>query len=145
MSERIRVVIDTNIFVSAAIGGGPPRRLLDHWFESPTFDVIACPHLCAELRDVLLGRPKLRRFVTVEVASVLIDTIEALVEMEADPVVIEPILRDPKDDYLVALARQSNAKYIVSGDKDLLEWESPIPPILTASAFLAMVEPGRPS
>jgi uncharacterized protein len=31
------------------------------------------------------------------------------------------VLRDPKDDYLVALARASDAEAIVTGDRDLLE------------------------
>jgi predicted nucleic acid-binding protein len=38
-----------------------------------------------------------------------------------DPGDVEAILRDPDDDYLVALARQAGAEAIVSGDGHLLD------------------------
>jgi uncharacterized protein len=45
---------------------------------------------------------------------------EAAVEHE-DPSDVEAVLRDPDDDYLLALAREGNAKAIVTGDHDLLD------------------------
>ncbi len=38
-----------------------------------------------------------------------------------DPVDVEALLRDPDDDYLIALAREADAEMIVSGDRDLLD------------------------
>jgi predicted nucleic acid-binding protein len=37
--------------------------------------------------------------------------------------------------YLVALAREHSANFIVTGDKDLLEWEDQTPPAMTPAAF----------
>ncbi len=34
---------------------------------------------------------------------------------------IEQICRDPKDDFLLALSKESKANYLITGDKDLLE------------------------
>ena len=45
-----------------------------------------------------------------------------------DPYGIETETRDPNDDYLIALARAYDVDVIVSGDKDLLEWEDQRPP-----------------
>jgi uncharacterized protein len=52
--------------------------------------------------------------------------------MLADPIQIEPLLRDPDDDYLVALAREAGAEAIVSGDKDLLDHPGLEPPAVDA-------------
>lgn len=41
--------------------------------------------------------------------------------MAEDPIEPEAVLRDPGDDYLIALAKAADAEAIVSGDKDLLE------------------------
>jgi predicted nucleic acid-binding protein len=49
------------------------------------------------------------------------------------------VLRDPKDDKFLALAKTGNAILIVSGDKDLLDlhtWEDI--PIITARQFLEL-------
>lgn len=46
--------------------------------------------------------------------------IEDAAMMLADPLTIEPILRDPTDDFLVALARTAEVQAIVTGDRDLL-------------------------
>jgi predicted nucleic acid-binding protein len=43
--------------------------------------------------------------------------------------------RDPDDDYLVALTRQHTVDYIVTGDKNLLEWDDQAPPAITPAAF----------
>ena len=77
MRDQIRVLVDTNILVPQRSAVVRLRRLVDRWYESPTFDVIACPHRCAD-SELLLGRPRPRRFVTIEVADFLIDTMEAL-------------------------------------------------------------------
>ena len=44
------------------------------------------------------------------------------------------ILRDPDDDYLVALALTAGARAIVTGDRDLLDHPGLNPPALTARA-----------
>ncbi len=45
-----------------------------------------------------------------------------------DPSRVEPILRDPKDDYLLALARHADAEAVVTGDKDLLDHAAELEP-----------------
>ncbi len=44
------------------------------------------------------------------------------------------ILRDPTDDYLVALAQTAGARAIVTGDRDLLDHAGLNPPALTVRA-----------
>jgi hypothetical protein len=49
--------------------------------------------------------------------------------------------RDPNDAYLIALARQSGADALVSGDRDLAELDDPRPPVLTPAAVLDRWDP----
>jgi predicted nucleic acid-binding protein len=44
---------------------------------------------------------------------------------------VSAITRDPKDDYLIALAREAGVDAIVSGDGDLLVLEGIDPPIVS--------------
>jgi predicted nucleic acid-binding protein len=60
-----------------------------------------------------------------------------------DPVNPPSVLRDPEDDYLVALARVSGVEAIVTGDRDLLDHGSLRPPAIDARAackLLALVD-----
>jgi predicted nucleic acid-binding protein len=47
--------------------------------------------------------------------------IERVAIVVADPPAPARVVRDPEDDYIVALARSANADRIVTGDRDLLD------------------------
>lgn len=60
-AEPVRLVIERNAFVSAAIGRGPSTRLIDQWMSGrASFELIVCPRLIGDISDVL-DRPRLRR------------------------------------------------------------------------------------
>ncbi|NNC81714.1 MAG: putative toxin-antitoxin system toxin component, PIN family [Acidimicrobiales bacterium] len=129
------MVLDANVFVSGAIQKGASFRIVQRWLADDDFEVILCPELIAEVADVLTERPRLRKWIDLPTAHEYIETISALVDLVSDPGSIEATTRDPDDDYLVALAREHSADYIVTGDKDLLEWEAQAPPAITPVAF----------
>ena len=52
-----------------------------------------------------------------------------------DPLEIAVATRDVDDDYLVALAREHDAKWIVTGDDDLLDRDEQQPPTIASAAF----------
>ncbi len=52
-----------------------------------------------------------------------------------DPAVRSAYTRDADDDYLIALAREQGATWIVTGDDDLLAWGEQLPPALSPAAF----------
>jgi predicted nucleic acid-binding protein len=97
-------VVDPNVLVAAAITDGVSARLLHHWLTVRSFEIVVCPMLIAELRDVL-GRDKFRRWITEREAAPLIERLESEAEAWGDPVEIPESTPDPKDDYLVALYR----------------------------------------
>jgi uncharacterized protein len=115
----IRVVVDPGVFVSVLIGprGSPPDRIFSAWIDD-RLEVIANPQLIAELHRVAL-QPRFRRWFDEASARQLIARIEIHATLHADPPQPKGATRDPKDDYLVALAQAAEVDVIVSGDRDL--------------------------
>ncbi len=83
---------------------------------------MVCPALLEEVSSVL-NRPRLQKRLSPGRAEEFIDDLVTLLDMVSDPVDVRPMTRDPKDGYLVALATEHGVDFIVTGDKDLLEWE----------------------
>ena len=131
------------MFVSAAISRkGVPRWILRS-LKVGLFELFACPQLLAELNDVLL-RDKFRRYIARSAALVYV----SMIHERATIVPLEEVLsvtRDPDDDYLVALAQQTRADYLVSGDGDLLDLEEiGLPQIVSPREFLEILESSLP-
>ncbi len=77
----------------------------------------------------------MRKWISVTEAQEFVGVITQLIELKVDPAEIGEFLRDSADDFLIALAHEHAVQYIVSGDKDLLEWELQQPPITTPASF----------
>lgn len=135
----MRAVLDANVLVSAAIGSGPPHRILELWRVGSSFDLIACPRLLGEVSTVLLDRPRTSRLISNSAATALLDLLAADAIIVPDPVAPKRLTRDPDDDYLVSMARDQRADVIVSGDRDLLEWDEQEPPVVTPAEFEALL------
>ncbi len=114
--EMVRVVVDTNVLVSALIGRGKPRRLVLKLLEKHSM-VLSRPML-AELADVL-SREKFR-----EVRSSQVDKFLAGLVHKSMIVTMRPrfkvVAADPNDDIVLNTAYSGKADYIVTGDKHLL-------------------------
>lgn len=116
MDDRIRVVVDTNLWISLLIGGklGDLLEVL----ADPQLELVSTELLKAEIVNVT-QRPKFRKYFSEEKVEALMEWMdEAMTTVTIDK--ITPRCRDPKDDYLLELAVQSHAIYLVSGDNDLL-------------------------
>ncbi|QLQ10521.1 MAG: putative toxin-antitoxin system toxin component, PIN family [Nocardioidaceae bacterium] len=113
-----RVVIDPNVFISATITPngalGPILGLIDKGTLVP----VVTQHLVDEVVDVL-SRPKLARYVKPGGGAAFEEQMRRLGEWHADIAEPPAVTRDPKDDYLVALALTARAEAITTGDDDL--------------------------
>lgn len=107
------------MLVSAAIAGGTPHRIVDLASDG-RIRIVASRHLLAELSDVLT-RERFLRWRTREQLDQFYAEVCAVAEITDDPAETPPETRDPKDDYLVALARAAHADAICSGDGDLAD------------------------
>lgn len=118
-ADVLRVVVDPNVLVSAAIAGGNPQRVVD-LAAAGLIRLVASPLLLDELRTVL-AREKFLRWRTREELERFVTDIDQLIEPAPDPSEIAAVSRDPDDNYLIALADQSDADALCSGDLDLQE------------------------
>ena len=131
----MRVVLDTNVFVSAAIQSGASHRIVQHLIRDNTDELIICEEILTEIRDVLVTRPRLRKWISVDDAEIFIEMLKLRFNFVANPADIIPLSRDSDDDYILALAQRERAEYVISGDKDLLVLQVPELPILTPAEF----------
>ena len=140
-----RIVIDANTLASGSADphGDSPPCLLYGELEEMRFETIVCPELMSEVASTL-RKPYFRARADEEAITEITAGIAEAATMLADPVDPEPVLRDPQDDYLVALARTAKADFIVTGDKDLLDHIDLQPPAINARnacELLGLIEP----
>jgi putative PIN family toxin of toxin-antitoxin system len=119
----IRVVLDANVLVSAALArdpAAPSVRAFDALLDG-RIEAVGCPALLGEVAAVL-GRERLRRYLSIEDARRFVTDLAGVMTLVADPPTPYPaVCRDSDDDYLVALARAAVVDALVTGDRDLLE------------------------
>jgi putative PIN family toxin of toxin-antitoxin system len=114
----MRLILDTNILLSALLSPlGSSAELLDAW-ERKRFTLVACAGLIAELREVA-GRPFFRKRLRTGASELLAAGIRDFSLFWVD-LPSGPVAPDPKDSYLLALAEESEAEFLVTGDKQLL-------------------------
>ena len=131
----MRVVLDTNIFVSAAIQSGASHRIVQHLIRENSDELIICDEILSEIRDVLFSRPRLRKWISLTDAERYVEMLQLCFNFVPNPVLIIPLSRDSDDDYILALAQRERADYVISGDKDLLVLHDPKFSILTPAEF----------
>ena len=132
-----RIVLDTNVLISAILFGGPPREALN-LVISGTVDCSLSLAILDELRDVL-RRPKFG-FSPEQSVNVL-EELHAVCDIINPMVQINVITTDPDDNRILECAIESNATLIVSGDRhllDLIEFRGI--KIVTPIAYLKMVK-----
>lgn len=114
----LRVVVDTNIWVSGLISpGSRPRGVVDA-VRSGRVTAVASWELAEEIAEVL-ARPGLAR--KYGIAEADRTEILSLLEPLLPRVEIEVTPRDPSDVPVVASAVAGGAEAIVTGDRDLLD------------------------
>jgi uncharacterized protein len=139
MSNKFRVVIDTNLIISALIFGGNIAKLRFAW-QNQLFIPLASETTINELIRVLTY-PKFKLTVS-EQEDLLSDYLlfcDTIIIPEKLPPI--PECRDPFDKPFLLLAMVGNADYLVTGDQDLLCLaDSFICPIITIQDFFRIID-----
>ena len=119
--RQIKVVVDTNLFVSGSIlKRGNPYELLEAWRQQ-RFVLLISSALQTEIAKVLV-RPEIKEKYHLTTGEVE-DTLRLLQTdaLRTTPAPTLPLsLRDPKDEKVLALAIGGKANYLVTGDGGLL-------------------------
>lgn len=115
----MRLVVDTNILVSALLAASSlPAYLIVLW-RAGRFDLLTAAEQLNELMRVT-RYPKIRERLTPAVAGRLVNDLRGLAVMVAALPQVD-VSPDPDDNYLLALAAAGSADFLVTGDKqDLL-------------------------
>jgi putative PIN family toxin of toxin-antitoxin system len=118
MKKRsVKVIFDTNVWISFLIG----KRLtkIKEIISSGYIIVVISPQLIEEIR-LVTERPKLKKYFPKNSVIELLILLETIAESyETQP--IYSISRDQKDNFLFDLIDASEAHFLITGDKDLLE------------------------
>jgi hypothetical protein len=111
----VRLVVDTNLMIRALLSAGPARQ----FFELAPLGHQLLYHLeqLLELRDVA-ARPRLN--IAPDAVDELIDRIRRYGQPIDSDLDVPGDCRDPKDNYVLAMALSGAAEIILTEDEDLL-------------------------
>lgn len=133
----MRIVVDTNVLISLAIGSPSLRPIRDAW-RNGRITLLVSEALLDEFASVTT-RPHLSRFFADTSPEVWIDEFRLV----GDPVAISepyPEFVDPGDRFLLATMAAGDARALVTGDKALQELASfDGRAILTPGAFVGLL------
>jgi len=115
-NKAIKIIIDTNLWISFLIGKG--LKELKNLLVEETVQVVISEEILQEI-IIVTQRPKLQKYFPRNKVDELIQILHAIGLFIIITTEVS-ICRDPKDNYLLALAKDSNANFLVTGDQDLL-------------------------
>ena len=140
----MRVVLDTNVVISATlIRGANEDHILRAWRRG-RFDVVLSPPILEELgRTLFYEKLQKLRWMSEGDVIALLHALARGSEIVSGRTVVRAS-RDPDDDKFLAAAVECEAGYLVTGDHDLLDLD-PYGDvrILTSAAFLAILRRRR--
>lgn len=111
----MRIILDTNVFVSGIFFSGPPYEILDAWRRGKLALVVS-PDILSEYDRV--GQELASEFPNVDLAPAL-ELLAFKGEVVKAPPLTKRVCSDPDDDKFLACAIASGTKTISSGDKAL--------------------------
>jgi uncharacterized protein len=115
--RKHRVVIDTNLWVSFLLSKAIIK--LDSIINHENVNLLFSDELLEEVLEVI-QRPKFKKYISGRDIEDLVFQIKEIAEFVVIVSIVD-ICRDPKDNFLLALAKDGKATHLISGDSDLLE------------------------
>jgi hypothetical protein len=115
----MRVVIDTNLWVSSLLTKGDIMRQVIEAWRRKEFDVLSSPQTRAELTKVL-EKPYIRERSVVPLQP-FVDGLESFSVHVPGNLELEGVCRDPNDEIFLACAIEGQAQYLMSSDGNLLD------------------------
>ncbi len=112
----VRLIIDTNIWISFLISD--KHRKLDNLLSHPKTKILFSTELLDEINRVSKF-PKLKKYFSSHAVEEMLLTLEDYIDLiEVNSKV--NICRDSNDNFLLALAKDGKADFLITGDNDLL-------------------------
>jgi putative PIN family toxin of toxin-antitoxin system len=112
----VRVILDTNVFISGVFFSEPPYRILEAWREGK-LQLVVSQEILEEYRRV--AETLAEQFPGVNLQPI-IDLVTTNAEIYPNQVLPESVCEDAEDDKFIACALAGRCKVIISGDRHLL-------------------------
>jgi putative PIN family toxin of toxin-antitoxin system len=113
----VRIVLDTNVFISGVFFTGPPHQILKAWRDGKV-QILVSPSILEEYHRVRIELAS--QFNDVDLKPFL-DLLAVQAEIILAPSLPLVIDEDPSDNKFLECAVAGNAACIVSGDRHLLK------------------------
>lgn len=132
----MKVIIDTNVLVSAVLKGREARDVIQFVVDSPNCDWVVSEEILAEYQDVL-SRKKFK--LTDEVRKEWLDVIDLVTKLVDVQITID-FARDRKDEKFLACAVAAEADFLITGDSDFNQAQNLVnTTIVSVSMFKRLV------
>ncbi len=140
---KLKVVIDTNILISAAfLKASPLPDTIYQALKHHRFLLVTSPDIIKEIDDVINRETIIARTqMTLKERTSFIQNLIEISIITTGQTTIPPTSRDIKDDKFLICAYESQADYLITGDKDLLilkQYQST--EIVTPNKFISILE-----
>jgi putative PIN family toxin of toxin-antitoxin system len=113
----LKVVMDTNVFISGVFFSGPPYKIIQAW-QSGEFELVVSHEILGEYRRV--GEILAEEHPNIDLSPML-NFVIAHAKVYKPVKLEERVCEDPDDDKFIACALSSGSRIIISGDKHLLK------------------------
>ena len=113
----MKIVLDTNVFISGIFFGGPPSQILKSWRQSKV-RIVLTEQIIQEYQRV--GYELSSTYPSVNIEPI-IELFTIFGEFVGTKGISETVCEDPDDNKFIECAIASQSKMIVSGDKHLLK------------------------
>lgn len=113
----MRIVLDTNVYISAAITSGLSQDILELAGTTNLITLLTSEEILEELKEKLLS--KFDR--SENIVSLFIERIRKIAEVVEVSETVEIIKRDPNDNKILECALSGKANLIVTSDQDLIK------------------------
>jgi putative PIN family toxin of toxin-antitoxin system len=113
-----KVVLDTNILLSAFLGNGPIKKDLDKVIRRDFFTFYYSDELFEEYTDVI-SRKKFEGKIDLDGAGLFLTAFKTIA-IKFDISKEVAICRDKNDDFILSLCMSCEADFLITGDQDLL-------------------------
>lgn len=136
--RKIRVVLDTNIFISSLLGSKSSKFIIEY-FLNGDIDIVISKEIFLEIIETLSNK----KFAKIIKKKELKELVE-LLKFDTEWVNVKEkffVCRDVKDNIIIECAFSGNVDFIITGDDDLLSLKSfRNIPILSPKEFLKLLK-----
>jgi len=112
----IKVVLDTNVFISALFWKGAPYQIFKRILEGAILNFVS-PQILAEIKERLLDKFKLPPEKVKEFLEIIVFNSQLVYPKKK----LNIVKKDPKDNKILECALEAKASFVISGDGHLLE------------------------